>query len=628
MSRRAPQPTTFATLYPEVGALKAARHRRPPLEVEPLARPTRGKKNTPAYNTHSYPTKVPAEAIEPYIEHHTRPGDLVLDPFCGSGMTGLAARRLGRSVVLNDLGFGAAHLAWNLCEPCDPGELQEAARQVLEAVREDFAALYQTPGRGRKQGSIRWTLYSTVVACPACGGHSRLWDDATDYDAGTVARHWPCKICSELIGKRAASVVGSEPAWMLVEDEAGTFERPPRAVDLERLRRIEGSEVSEWHPGLPLGPDREMFLRSALHLQGVKDVADFWTARNRQALGRLWREIQDVEDLRLRQALSFAFTNTAWHGTRMRRYNARGGQRPLTGTLYIPQLSIEVNPLYVFANKIRQLTRFYSQPLGTGLESTLSVTRGSAETLALPDESIDYCFTDPPFGSNIFYADCATVWESWLGETTPVEHEAVVNRSLRPAAGGKTVDDYAALMESAFREVQRVLKPNAWATVVFQSSDAEVWAALRAAVDKAGFDLANASYLDKTQQSHKGYKGRSGSEDVASFDVVLNLHKAGATHRRPKPPGGWRDAAAVLRAHLLSLPEIGVDEEADRKRTLPFLHSLLVQEHFNGAIGLDVGRYALVRRICEEHFVADSRGRWFQEDSSAETNRARSPGVA
>jgi len=133
-------PTTFERLYPSVGSLAAEPSDLEPLDREPLARPTRGRKNTPAYNAHSYPTKVPAEAIEPYVAHHTRPGDLVLDPFCGSGMAGLAARRLGRHAVLNDLSYGAAHLSWNLCEPCDPADLQQAARGVLAAVADDYAA--------------------------------------------------------------------------------------------------------------------------------------------------------------------------------------------------------------------------------------------------------------------------------------------------------------------------------------------------------------------------------------------------------------------------------------------------------------------------------------------------------
>jgi len=603
------QPATFSDLYPKIGAPAPHASTGAPLGADPLARPTKGAKNTAAYNTHSYPTKVPAEAIEPYIAHHTRPGDVVLDPFCGSGMTGLAALQLGRHAVLNDLSYGATHLAWNLCKPCDAAELRAAARQVLASIADAYTDLYATPGRTRKQGTIRWTLNSTVVECRSCAAQSQLWSDATNTQTGTVASTWPCPACGAPIDKRSAPVLDSEPAWMLVEDAGGRFERAPRPVDLKRTARIEREDLEAWAPNVALGPDREMYIRSALHLHAIHNVADFWTTRNRRALALLWQAIHAVSDLRLRQALSFAFTNTAWHGTRMRRYNARGGQRPLTGTLYVPQLSIEVNPAFVFANKIEQLARFYcgyEQPA-----TSLTIHQGSATSLALADRSVDYCFTDPPFGSNIFYGDCATVWESWLGTTTSVADEAVVNRSLRPSHGGKTVDDYAKLMEGAFDETARVLKPDAWATVVFQSSDAEVWAALRSAVEHAGFDLAKATYLDKTQQSHKGYKGRSGSEDVASFDVVLNLHKPGKVRRTPKPPGGFADAAAVVRAHLQTLPPAGEDQEMDRQRTLPFLHSLLLQEHFNGTIGLEVGHYALVRRICQDHFEVDDDGRWF-----------------
>src|SRR5262249_15717668 len=78
----------------------------------PLVRQMRGVKSTPIYLAHSYPTKVPPEAIVPYIEHYTAPGQVVLDPFAGSGMTGVAARLAGRHALLNDLGVGAAHLAF------------------------------------------------------------------------------------------------------------------------------------------------------------------------------------------------------------------------------------------------------------------------------------------------------------------------------------------------------------------------------------------------------------------------------------------------------------------------------------------------------------------------------------
>ena len=57
----------------------------------PFAADIKEGKNDQIYNVHSYHTKVPPRGIVPYILHYTKPGDLILDPFCGSGMTGVAA---------------------------------------------------------------------------------------------------------------------------------------------------------------------------------------------------------------------------------------------------------------------------------------------------------------------------------------------------------------------------------------------------------------------------------------------------------------------------------------------------------------------------------------------------------
>ena len=408
-SARRRLPLRFSDLYPSIGGQPTPTATQPLDVLEPLSIPVVGGKGTAAYLAHSYPTKVPPEAIVPYLLHHTREGDLVLDPFCGSGMTGVAARRTGRHAVLNDLSVGAVHLASNMTADIDADRLRAEAANVLAALRPVYSEWYRTEGRDGGPATIDWTLWSEQYRCPDCGEVAALWDVAVDRVSGKVESAWPCPSCAAPVTKRTGIPVGAVPAWMSVTDSAGRFERAPTWADLDLVMDLDEAPIDDWYPQIPMGADREMYVRCALQLHGIKEVSDFWTPRNLRAVARLWRTIHGVDDLAIRQTLAFAFTNTVWHATRMRRYNARGGQRPLTGTLYIPQLSIEVNPANVFANKIRQLARFYTS---TGdNESRATILRGPAQALALPDTSIDYCFTDPPFGANIFYADCAIVWE-------------------------------------------------------------------------------------------------------------------------------------------------------------------------------------------------------------------------
>lgn len=602
-------------LYSAAG-LKIAwdRDRSAKLVARPPEVSIRGGKGSPVYLAHSYPTKVPPEAIEPLIEHFTRPGDVICDPFAGSGMAGVAALRLGRHAYLNDLSTLAGHISRNVTTRCDPVALGIAATEILTSIGGEAESWYRSVCTACSgPADLEWMLWGDTVECPECKGANRLWDAGFDRERGTMPRTVICLSCKAEFRKVGATLIESAPVWVSVSCRAGCrrAERPALYSDILVAAEHELCTIDDWFPRVAIGVEREMYVRSALHLRGITEVADFYTKRNLRVLARMWREILKWPDKRVRQALAFAFTNTAWHGTRMRRYNARGGQRPLTGTLYIPQMAVEVNVTRVFMHKIDQLRRFYATEPVT--DAVARVHTGSATDLGeIPDSSVDYVFTDPPFGSNIFYADCNLIGEAWLGTTTATAEEAVVNRSLKASAGGKEVQDYANLMMRAFNEISRILKPGAWATVVFQNTDSEVWAALRSAIDGAGLAFERASTLDKTQQSHKGYKGQAGAEDVASFDMVLNLRRA-SKGKRSSPhvkPERVKDAVDVLRDHLWELPPIGVSEESDRKRTLPFLYSLLLESHFNGDIGLDAGGFAGLRRICENAFTMDNKGRW------------------
>lgn len=537
---------------------------------DPLPEHVSGGKGGPWYTAHTYPTKVPPESIVPFIEASTEPGGVVADPFCGSGMTGVAALLAGRSAILSDLSPGAVHLARNHTRRVDPSVLTGAVDGFDRRWMQKFeTALYATSvvtEHGVVSGVARHTVWSEVYDCKRCAEPVVLWD-VTDAER-SIPRTIQCPSCGSQFDRTHCTPSASLPAHVIVKPDGGgkLLGGPATNVALDHLSAIGRKRVRYWVPKTPIEAHREMYIRSALGRRNIRTVADMFTRRPMLALSRLWHEIGVLEDEHVREALQFAFTNTAWHASRMRRYNARGGQRPLTGTLFIPQLISEPNVFEVFRHQVAQLGRLYD----VLPEGDVTVRTGSATNLSwLPDQSVDYVFTDPPFGNNIHYADCNIVWEAWLGEITDNDAEIVVNKSRRVEDGGKSVDDYQRLLTDAFVEARRVVVPNGRVSVVFHNSDDAVWSALLDAVEAAGLHQAEVTILDKGQRSQKGYKIRRG-ELVPFYDLVMSFTPTAKVV--PRLNGAGEVALEVIKGHLTRLN--GSDVPARRK--LDYLYSVAV----------------------------------------------------
>lgn len=572
-----------------------------------LPRTVASSKGSSAYQAHTYPTKVPPAAIEPFILASTKPGATVLDPFCGSGMTGLAAQRTGRSAILSDLAPGAVHLGHNHTHPVPPQVLAEALKSLVDALTPLETSLYKSHCPTCSQPALmRHMVWTEVHSCGCCGAGIRVWDQSDE--TGGSARSLSCR-CGHTQARSGVAGVASEPAEKAVACTScrGLQRGGVDPSDLSLLAKIGQKRLNDWLPSVPMGPDREMYRRSALHLRGIKNVNDFWNKRSKLALSALWRAIGDIKDGSARSALQFAFTNTAWHATRMRRYNARGGQRPLTGTLYIPQLVAEGNVFEIFRHQVVQLSRFFTKHPALGRDDLpVLARRSSATDLSwLPTGSISYVFTDPPFGANLFYGDCNIVWESWLGDTMDLEEEIVVNRSLPISEGGKTINDYERLLAGAFSEINRVLAPGARASIVFHNSDDRVWSALLNATDRAGLAQTDVSLLDKMQRSMKGYKGRSGAELVPFFDLIITF-QPGLRTRDDRINGVGEIAMEAIKSHLKTLPD-ALSEEVQRQRTPEYLYSVSVGAVIGTGSEPRGLSYRALERLLRENLTSDGR---------------------
>ena len=89
-------PEDVTAFIHEVASAAAAEGRDAYADPGPFFADVKAGKNSALYNAHAYHTKVPPDGILPYLDHFTRPGDVVLDPFCGSGTTLKMAKECGR----------------------------------------------------------------------------------------------------------------------------------------------------------------------------------------------------------------------------------------------------------------------------------------------------------------------------------------------------------------------------------------------------------------------------------------------------------------------------------------------------------------------------------------------------
>lgn len=249
------------------------------------------------------------------------------------------------------------------------------------------------------------------------------------------------------------------------------------------------------------------------------------------------------------EPMGFALTKIAGHITKQYRltymngcWGAGGG--PMSGTLYIPSLVKELNMLSFIEEAIKtQYKRQYKK--GTVCVTTQSTT----DMGQIPNNSIDYIFTDPPFGQNLMYSELNYIWESWLKVKTNNVSEAIMNDSQ-----GKGLLEYQGLMTKCFSEYYRILKPGRWMTVEFHNSKNAVWNAIQESLLRAGFIIADIRTLDK---KHNSFKQVVSSVTIKQ-DLIISAYKPRESLKEDMlSKAGSEDTAwAFVREHLSKLPVV------------------------------------------------------------------------
>ena len=533
--------------------LKAEGKRKSDFEVkEPYASDVSEGKNNPIYTAHSYHTKVPHPAIMRYLLHYTQPGDIVFDGFAGTGMTGVAAQMCAkpdievknrienekllhgqkktnwgiRHAVLSDLSPVASFIAHNYNSQVNTQKFEMEAKKILAEVEKECGWMYETRHTNGSSGKINYMVWSDVFVCPNCGKDMVFYEVAVDKDNAKVKDDFSCPHCGAKHTKKSisrslitlfdqASNKTIQQARMVpvliqyVDAKGKRYEKKPDEKDLALIDKINNADIPYWYPtDLMMGKGEKWgdSWRAGYHL-GITNVHHFYTKRALWVLALLRNKLGDNN-----KALNVFDSIDTFLSSKLVRYNqGKRGNGNLAGTLYVPSLIAESNVLNLFKGKLDDFVKAYKLLYGNN-----SVSINSATQIPMADNSVDYIFTDPPFGSNIMYSELNYIQESWLKVKTNNEEEAIENEAQH-----KGLNEYGGIMQRCFKEYFRVLKPERWMTVEFSNTSASVWNSIQNALIQSGFIVANVSALDKQQGSYKAVT----TTIAVKQDLVITCYK-------------------------------------------------------------------------------------------------------
>lgn len=379
------------------------------------------------FGVHGYFTKQSWNVVNEYIKNFSKKGDLVLDPFGGSGVTAIEAMMLNRKAVNIDINPLAIFIVESLVTPVNFSQIADIFNNIIEEynINEDDL----------------------------------------------------------LSGKKK-------------------IKNLPKPKDLL----------------LPKDSD-------------VDTVSKLFSEKQLIQLGYLKYLILKVKDKDIRKSLLLMFSglitkiNLTYHTSKVATKDGQGDASAFRYYRYrIAPIPKDIDIIKYFSLRFKKVIDAKKEMqffINNDTINYLKNIQASATDLNfIQDESVDYIYTDPPYGSKINYLDLSIMWNAWLDlEVTEKDYE------LEAIEGGeyqKSSEEYMSLLEQSLKEMFRVLKFERWMSFVFAHQDPKFWHFIVDTAEAIGFEYAGAVKQSNGQTS---FKKRQNPFSVLSGQLIINFKK-------------------------------------------------------------------------------------------------------
>lgn len=386
---------------------------------------------------HKYWSRKPWFVIDQYIEKYSQKSQVILDPFCGSGIIGLQSVLADRNFIGYDLNPFAVFLAKNSMNVSyDPISFEDEFSMIEKKVKEKIMPLYTTKDK--------YILYTILGKKNSKNYNAVIADDS-------------------FRNKQKVS---------LSYDELEPTMKFPKSLKYPDM----------YFP--------EKFYKDRFSYKGVKKVSDMFTKRNLFALATLRNAIKDLP-LKNKDLFMLAFTNTLLHVSKLKSENVR----PLgVNNFWIPDDFIEENVWWRFVDRVNNVKMAKVVISEKAFRNNVSkpsskiYNKSSLKMSEIKRSSVDYLITDPPYGDTIQYSELSYIWNCWLEKVFEIKDEVIINPVQK-----KGVDEYYDQLTSFIGEAKRVLKKDAYFTLAFHNKDLKIWISLAELIRDHGMELVDIS---------------------------------------------------------------------------------------------------------------------------------------
>jgi len=426
------------------------------------------------YGVHPYFTRRPANVVRAYVERYSQAGDVVLDPFGGTGVTAIEAFLLGRHAIQNDLNPFANFIAKNIADTslANTVPLQAAFARVEKECEHEVAKI-------EKASEAELSRWRKRLPLPENIRLPKNSDAEFFFDLFT----------------------------------------PRQLVGLALIRKAIDSEENETVRNLLLLAWSASVAKLNKTFLSAKGRAE---SRGGSSIFSIYRYKLAGQEIEL----------PIWETFRGRFLNVLHAKQEVLQTVYLGRKRIGDAEAF---NSRRDF-------------KVLAIDAAKLEQKVKPG-SVDYIFTDPPYGGFIAYLDLSILWNHWLG--FPVSDEAREQEIIVGGECGHTEDHYKQGLAHSIETCFRLLKPDRWLSIVFQHWDTSYFATILETASACGGELKTA--ITQTGDVIWSMHKKKNSASVLAGEMILTFYKPAKIPRKTKLT---KNSAGAIEANEAVLSEV------------------------------------------------------------------------